>query len=192
MRLKPIITAVLTASFVLTPGARAEFTLEMANDGKQSCEEPSEGACSEIPSRKNPSQVGEPNVQAPALPEPNRNVDSYMSIDGSQHYVKGEDGRLRSTDQAAVELNNEAVRRMNEGRYDEAKPMFEKAREIMGDAPEGPIFEETSLNKFNRNVIHQNADTVFKYDRNRYDKSGDQPSVQDVINSLEPGGDAGN
>ncbi len=60
----------------------------------------------------------------------------------------------------------------------------------MGDAPEGPVFEETQLGKYNRNVINQNSDTVFKYDANRYDKSGDQPSVQDVINTYDPGSSA--
>lgn len=186
MRLGQITIALLAAWFCLSPTCRAEFTMEMSSDAKQSqCDQPNEGACSEIPSR-----TGEPNVPAPSLPEPNRNVDSYMSIDGSPDVVQGDDGRLRSGAQAAVELNNEAVRRMNEGRHDEAKPMFEKARELMGDAPDSPVFEETQLGKYNRNVINQNSDTVFKYDANRYDKSGDQPSVQDVINTYDPGSNA--
>ncbi|MBX9771261.1 MAG: hypothetical protein K2X29_07810, partial [Candidatus Obscuribacterales bacterium] len=172
MRVGQITIALLASWFCLSPNCQAEFTMEMSSDAKQSqCDQPSEGACSEIPSR---TGYTEPNVQAPSLPEPNRNVDSYMSIDGSPDVVRGDDGRLRSGAQAAVELNNEAVRRMNEGRHDEAKPMFEKARELMGDAPEGPVFEETQLGKYNRNVINQNSDTVFKYDGNRYNKSGDQ------------------
>ncbi len=189
MRLEPAITALMATWLVLTPCCRAEFTLEMSNEGKEATQEPAEGACSEIPQKKS-SQISEPNVQAPTLPEPNRNVESYMNVDGSQQYVKGDDGRLRSTGQAAVELNNEAVRRMNEGRHEEAKPLLEKAREIMGEAPEGPCVEETQLEKFNRNVINQNNDTVFKYNASRYDKSGDRPSAQDVLNALEPGGDA--
>ncbi|MBX9877428.1 MAG: hypothetical protein K2Y22_03140 [Candidatus Obscuribacterales bacterium] len=189
MRLEPTITALMATWLVFTPCCRAEFTLEMGNEGKEATQEPAEGACSEIPQRKSSCQMSEPNVQAPSLPEPNRNVESYMNVDGSQQYVKGDDGRLRSVGQAAVELNNEAVRRMNEGRHDEARPLFEKAREIMGEAPEGPCVEETQLEKFNRNVINQNNDTVFKYDASRYDKSADRPSVQDVLNAVEPSSD---
>lgn len=193
MRFGQITIALLALWFSLSPICRAEFTMEMKSETEPSqCTEPTEGSCSEVPWKKEAHEATEPNVQAPTLPPPNRNVDSYMDIDNSTPYVKGDDGLLRSKEQAAVELNNEAVRRMNEGRHDEATPMFEKAREIMGDAPEGPCFEETSLEKFNRNVINQNNDTVFKYDANRYDKTGNQPSVQDVINSLEPGADAGN
>lgn len=189
MRFEPTIIALMATWLVLTP-CRAEFTMEMSNEGKEATQEPAEGACSEIPQRRSSGQTAEPNVPAPPLPEPNRNVESYMNIDGSQQYVKGDDGRLRSASQAAVELNNEAVRRLKEGRDDEAKPLLEKAQEIMGEAPEGPCIEETQLEKFNRNVIHQNNDTVFKYDANRYDKSGDRPSAHDVLDALEPGGEA--
>lgn len=186
MRSIAIITAALAVWLLLSPNCQAEFTLEMRNEGNH-CEEPSEGSCSEIPWRKTSSESSGVNVPAPTLPESNHNVDSYMGIDGSPDVVKGEDGKLRSGAQAATELNNEAVRRMNEGKFDEAKSMLEKAKEIMGEAPEGPCFEETQLNKFNRNVINQNVDTVYKYDADRYDKSSQHPSVEDVMNSLEPG-----
>lgn len=182
-----ITIAILATWLTLAPASFADFTIDPPHEA-----EPEEGACSAVPTRKSHDSgpqsnlTVDPNVPAPPLPEPNRNVDSYMSIDGSPTYVKGEDGRLRSSSQAAVELNNEAIRRMNEGRHDEARPMLEKARELMGEAPESPVVEETSMEKYNRNVINQNANTVFKYDANRYDKSADRPSVQDVIDSLEP------
>lgn len=197
MRHGKLIIALVAAWISLTPSCRAEFTLEMQSSaGEKQCSDQQEGACSEVPWQSKQGDAMQRNVPAPTLPEPNRNVDSYMNIDGSPLVVRGEDGRLRSSAQAATELNNEAVRRMKEGREDEAKPMFEKARELMGDAPEGPCFEEGQLNKFNRGVINQNTDTVFKYDADRYNKSGNQPSVQDVMNTYDSGsessGDAGN